>query len=60
MYTHYRYNAPAPYEVIVWQLVDETGWTLDYIESLPLAKLHEWIALQDAKAKNAESRRGRR
>jgi hypothetical protein len=27
------------------------GWTLDYIDSLPLAKLHEWAAICEGKAK---------
>jgi hypothetical protein len=38
-------------EVVMWRLVEETGWTLDYIDSLPLEKLHEWLSIQDGQAK---------
>ena len=45
------YQAPAPQEMLVWQLAEKFGWTLDYIEGLPLSRLHEWIQITDAQAK---------
>jgi hypothetical protein len=30
-------------------MVEKTGWTLDYIESLPEGRLLEWFAIQDGK-----------
>ena len=42
------------------ELVERTGWTLEYIESLPVGRLHEWLQINDAKARNAASRKGGR
>ena len=45
------WGAPVPAEVIIWHLVEQTGWTLDYIDSLPLERLHEWLSIQDGRVK---------
>lgn len=45
-----------PDEFWIWRLVQETGWTLEYIDSLSIEHWHEWLAIRDAevKAKNAK------
>lgn len=46
-----RYGESAPVELTIWRMAEVFGWTLDYINSLPLAKLQEWAAFEDGKAK---------
>ena len=40
-------HAPAPYALLRWRLVRETGWTLEYIDSLSLADIHEREQVMD-------------
>ena len=37
-----------PFEYTRWQLAEKYGWTLDYIDGLSVATLHEWVQIQDA------------
>ena len=37
----------VPIEAIRWKLAEKFGWTLDYIDSLPLSEWHEYIQVQD-------------
>jgi hypothetical protein len=39
----------------MWDMAERFGWTLEYIDSLPLSKLHEYLQIQDGKAKARES-----
>ena len=50
-YLSLRFGAPAPFEYLVWRLAPETGWTLDYIESLTMQQWHDYLQIRDAKAK---------
>ena len=34
-------------EQIRWKLAEKFGWTLEYIDSLPVATLHEYLQVQD-------------
>jgi len=36
---------------VEWTLAERFGWTLDYIETLPLARLNEFYSIEDARAK---------
>jgi hypothetical protein len=48
--------------LFVWELVEDTGWTLEYIDSLPFGKIHERLQVIDGRNKaNAEmnKKRGR-
>lgn len=36
-------------------MAERFGWTLEYIDSLPLAKLTEFLQIEDGKMKAAES-----
>ena len=40
----------APVQLINWTLAERFGWTLEYIDSLPEARLAEWFAIEDGKA----------
>jgi hypothetical protein len=39
---------------MIWEMAEHFGWTLDYIEHLSIARLHEWIQIQDARNKAKE------
>lgn len=45
------WNAPTPFELIRWSLAEKFGWTLDYIDGLPLKELHDYFRIQDGRAK---------
>jgi hypothetical protein len=32
-----------------------TGWTLEYVDALSLADVHEWIQVMDGKSKSSTS-----
>jgi hypothetical protein len=51
VYLAIKHGAPAPLELTIWTLAERFGWTLDYIESLPLARLHEFYQIEDGRAK---------
>jgi hypothetical protein len=40
-----------PQEYTEWDIVERTGWTLDYIRSLSLQDIHDFYQIQDAKIK---------
>lgn len=42
-------------EVIRWQLAEKFGWTLDYIDALPVSELHEFLQVQDGLAHASRS-----
>ncbi len=44
-----------PWEYLRWELVDETGWTLDVIDALSVNDFAEWIQVRDGKAKAKRS-----
>jgi len=41
----------APMELLRWQMAERFGWTLEYIDSLLLRDLQEWLQIADAQAK---------
>jgi hypothetical protein len=49
-----RFGAPMPMRYFEWRLALDTGWTLDYIRSLPYGDIVEYLEITDAinKAKN--------
>jgi hypothetical protein len=53
-----------PLEWWQWKIAREFGWTLDYIESLPLGRLHQYWQILDgegkAQAQQAKSGAARR
>jgi len=51
VYLHLKMGAPAPIELLKWNMAEQYGWTLDYIDSLPLSKVHEYYQIRDARHK---------
>lgn len=43
-----KLKEPMPIEYFFWQLAFETGWTMDYIMSLPMSVWHEYLSIKDA------------
>jgi hypothetical protein len=37
-----------PGEYLMWKLIFDTGWTLDYIESLTMQDFHDYLNVKDA------------
>lgn len=40
-----------PYEFWRWELVQETGWTLDQVDALSVKDFNDWLHIRDGKAK---------
>jgi hypothetical protein len=43
---------PIPEEARPWEIVFKTGWTLEYIDSLPETKYREFWLIRDGKIKS--------
>jgi hypothetical protein len=39
-----------PDEVVRWRMAETFGWTLEYIDSLPMAELIEYMSVMDGKS----------
>jgi len=46
----------SPLEMIIWDIAEKFGWTLEYIDSLSVQKLHDYLQIQDAKIKVASGK----
>lgn len=46
-----KWGEPAPFELLIWNLAEKFGWTIDYIESLPMSRIYEYLQVQEGKAK---------
>jgi hypothetical protein len=42
-------GAPAPLELLEWDLAERFGWTLDYIGILPMSRLHQFLQIEDGR-----------
>ncbi|MDD3948751.1 MAG: hypothetical protein PHT43_04740, partial [Anaerolineaceae bacterium] len=40
-----------PWEYWRWELVKETGWTLEYVDALSVADMNEWLQVRDGMSK---------
>jgi len=40
-----------PWRLNRWELAEKFGWTLDYIDSLPLAEWHEYVMIMMGRQK---------
>lgn len=47
VYQAKKYGEPAPHELVVWDLVFRTGWTIEYIESLSVERIYEYFELRE-------------
>ena len=54
------YGESMPYALLRWRLVKETGWTLEYIDSLSMADIHEREQVMDGEAKAYQQKGGRK
>jgi hypothetical protein len=43
----------------VWELAERFGWSLEYIEGLPMERLHEWFRILDGRNKGIAERHRR-
>jgi len=37
-----------------WEIAEAFGWTFEYIQTLPMSRIHEYIQIKDARAKAAQ------
>lgn len=44
-------DAPAPFELLRWQLVERFHWTLAEVDNLSMADWHEYLQVDDGKAR---------
>ena len=42
-----RGNTPMPFEYVRWRLAKEFGWTLEQVDALSMADLHEYYQVTD-------------
>ena len=43
---------------VIWEMAEHFHWSLEYVEALPLSRLHEWTQITDGRGKGiAEARR---
>lgn len=54
VYFGLKYGKPLPIKYIIWKIAFDTGWTLEYIESLPMSRYVDYIQIKDGifKARN--------
>ena len=45
-----------PFEFIRWKLAESFGWTLDYIDSLSMSDVEQWMQILDGKSKAAKTK----
>lgn len=50
---------PAPLELVVWEMAEHFGWTLEYVEGLSVARLHQWQQITDGRGKGQQERERR-
>jgi len=48
-------EAGVPMEYHVWAMAERFGWTLEYIDSIPLARWYELIQIDEARARARNS-----
>jgi hypothetical protein len=52
---HYIGREGRPFEDMRWELAEKFGWTLEYIDSLKLGDMHEYIQIMDGRGKGSRS-----
>ncbi len=48
-----------PEEFWMWKIAMDTGWTLEYIESLSIEQYHQWFQFKDAEVKARNTSKGK-
>lgn len=45
------FNAPPPWELVRWDIVEQTGWTLEYVDALDVNEVYKRSDILTARAK---------
>jgi hypothetical protein len=53
------FGGSVPHDVLIWDIVEATGWTMEYIYSLPLETIYQWMSIRDGRSK-AAGRKGKK
>lgn len=48
-------GGPLPSVATDWWLIERTGWTLEYVRSLPVGALKDYLQVLDGRAKADKS-----
>ena len=46
-----KFNQPAPWALLRWDIAERTGWTLEYIDGLDIKDVLERSEVMDARIK---------
>jgi len=46
-----KYNVPPPWELIRWDIVEQTGWSLEYVDNLDMKDIYERSEILTARDK---------
>jgi hypothetical protein len=46
-----KHGAPAPSELVIWNLAERFGWTLEYCRSLSWQDWVDFVNIEDARKK---------
>ena len=46
-----KYGEDAPFELVRWQMAERFGWTLEYIDSLPIGEVHQMMQVDHGRVK---------
>jgi hypothetical protein len=49
------HGEPAPPELIEWQIIFETGWTLEEVRNMSIGDLHAYFNIKDGMSKARSS-----
>jgi hypothetical protein len=51
VYKAVKYRKSPPFALVRWSMAERFGWTLEYIDSLSVADLLEFYAVEEGKEK---------
>ena len=51
MHLGIAYGAPLPTEYLRWAMAERMGWTLEYVDNLDVADMHQGLAVWEGEAK---------
>ena len=57
MFECIAFKSSAPNELLLWNMAERFGWTLDYVRSVNMSDINDYIQITDGKAKAAEVKR---
>jgi len=57
VYCAIAHDAPPPWELVIWTLAERFGWTLEYIENLPMARMYDFFRIEDGRIRASRTAR---